>query len=67
VIQAGGSIGVISLLPRATTVVSAQGLTDPNNPGSEIAKIEAKMGYRQAIGWEWQSDPLFRVRYRYDG
>lgn len=28
-IQAGGSIGVTTLLPRNTTVVSAEGLTDP--------------------------------------
>lgn len=66
VVQGGGSIGVISLQPRRTTVVSAKGLTDPNNEGSEIAKVEAKLGYRQVIGWEWQSDPLFRVSYRYD-
>ncbi len=66
VIQGGGSIGLITLLPRATTVVSAQGLTDPNNPGSEIAgKVESDMGYRHLIGWQWQSDPLFRVLYRY--
>jgi hypothetical protein len=67
VIQGGGSIGVVSLQPRGTTVISAKGLTDPSNEGSEIAKIETKLGYRQAIGWEWQSDPLFRVRYRYEG
>jgi hypothetical protein len=66
VIQTGGSIGVITLLPRATTVVSAQGLLDPNNPGSEIqTKVEAEMGYRRLVGWTWQNDPLFRVRYRY--
>jgi hypothetical protein len=67
VLQGGGSIGVISMQPRRTTVISAKGLTDPNNEGSEIAKVEAKLGYRQVIGWEWQSDPLFRVRYRYEG
>lgn len=66
VIQAGGSIGVISLQPRRTTLVSAKGLVDPSNEGSEISKVEAKLGYREVIGWEWQSDPLFRVRYRYD-
>lgn len=65
VIQTGGSIGVIALLPRAATLVSAQGLTDPSNPGSEIAKVEADMARRHLIGWEWQNDPLFRVRYRY--
>jgi hypothetical protein len=66
VIQGGGSIGLITLLPRGTTVISAKGLVDPNNEGSEIAsKVEADMGYRHLIGWQWQSDPLFRVRYRY--
>ena len=65
VIQAGGSIGVIAALPRATSLVSAAGLTDPNNPGSEIPKIEADLAGRHLIGWSWQNDPLFRVRYRY--
>ena len=66
VIQGGGSIGLITLLPRGTTVVSAKGLVDPANEGSEIAsKIETDMAYRHVIGWQWQSDPLFRVRYRY--
>lgn len=37
VIQAGGSIGLLSILPRATIVVSAVALSDPNNPGSELA------------------------------
>jgi hypothetical protein len=23
------------------------------------------MAYRHFIGWQWQSDPLFRIRYRY--
>lgn len=66
VIQGGGSIGLITLLPRGATVVSAKGLVDPANEGSEIAnKVEADMGYRHLIGWQWQSDPLFRVKYRY--
>lgn len=65
VLQGGGSIGLISLLPRGTTVLSAKGLTDPSNEGSEIEKVEARLGYRQAVGWEWKTDPLFRVRYRY--
>lgn len=66
VLQGGGSIGLITLLPRGTSVVSAKGLVDPTNEGSEIAtKVEADLGYRHLIGWQWQSDPLFRVRYRY--
>ena len=65
VIQTGGSIGVIAALPRATTLVSAVGLTDPSNPGSEIAKAEADLGLRHLVGWQWQNDPLFRIRSRY--
>lgn len=61
----GGSIGVISLLPRGTSVVSAKGLPDPNNEGSEIERKDATLGYRSLIGWEWKTDPLFRIRYRY--
>jgi hypothetical protein len=65
VIQAGGSIGVITLLPRNTTVVTAEGLTDPNNPGSAIQRTDANLAARPLLGWFWQNDPLFRVRYRY--
>lgn len=65
VIQAGGSIGVVTLLPRSTTVVSAEGLTDPNNPGSAIQRTDASLGARASLGWFWQNDPLFKVRYRY--
>lgn len=64
-IQAGGSIGVTTLLPRNTTVVSAEGLTDPSNPGSAIQRTDANLAARPVIAWFWQSDPLFRVRYRY--
>ncbi|MEX2105827.1 MAG: hypothetical protein WD810_02910 [Solirubrobacterales bacterium] len=66
VIQAGGSIGLLGILPRATSVVSAVGLTDPANPGSEIAtKVECDLAGRHLIGWTWQNDPLFTIRYRY--
>jgi len=65
VIQAGGSISVLTTLARGTTLVSAVGLTDPNNPGSEIPKTECDVAGRKIIGWFWQNDPLFRVRYRY--
>jgi hypothetical protein len=66
VIQAGGSIGVVAALPRSTSVVSAVALSDPTNPGSEIGtKTEADLGGRHLIGWTWQNDPLFKVRYRY--
>lgn len=64
-IQAGGSISVLATLARGTQLVSAVGLTDPNNPGSEIAKSECNAAGRHIVGWYWQNDPLFRVRYRY--
>ncbi len=64
-IQAGGSIGVIALLPRNTTVVTAEALTDPNNPSSTIQTTPANLASRPLLGWFWQNDPLFRVRYRY--
>jgi hypothetical protein len=66
VIQAGGSIGLVAALPRTTSAVSAVALSDPANPGSEIGtKVEADLGGRHLIGWTWQNDPLFKVRYRY--
>jgi len=66
VISAGGSISLLGVLPRATTVQSAVGLTDPANPGSEISgKAESDVAGRKVIGWFWQSDPLFKVRYTY--
>lgn len=65
VIQAGGSIGVAALLPRNTSIISAEGLTDPNNPGSALPRTDATLGARPSIGWFYQNDPLFRIRYRY--
>jgi hypothetical protein len=64
-IQAGGSIGVITLLPRNVTLIEAHGLQDPSNPGSEVPQTAADLANRHLIGWFWQNDPLFRVRYRY--
>lgn len=61
----GGSISVVTVMARATTLIVAQGLQDPTNPGSEIARQEADLGGRHVLGWLWQFDPLFRVRYRY--
>ena len=66
VIGTGGSIGLLAILPRATSLVSAVALSDPANPGSEIGtKAEADLGGRHQVGWTWQNDPLFKVRYRY--
>ena len=65
VIQGGGSISLLSILPRATTVESAVGLQNPNDEGSAIDKEEKELAGRHVIGWFWQVDPLFKVRYRY--
>lgn len=65
VIQAGGSIGVVAALPRATTVVSAEGLYNPQDPNSIVPPSNAQLGGRPVWGWFWQNDPLFRIRYRY--
>jgi hypothetical protein len=65
VLTPGGSISVIAVLARGTTLVSAVALQDPNNPGTELPKTETNAGARSISGWMWQYDPLFRVRYRY--
>lgn len=64
-LQTRGSIGVVCLLPTGTTLVDAQALTDPNNPGSALPRTDASLGGRPCFGWQWTNDPLFRVRYRY--
>lgn len=62
----GGSIGLFAALPRRTSVVSAVALTEPNNPGSEIqGRQDADLAFRHLVGWQWQFDPLFRIRYQY--
>jgi hypothetical protein len=66
VIQQRGSISLLAVLPRATTAVSAVGLRDPQKEGSAIEKTEEAIAARRVIGWFWKSDPLFRIRYRYN-
>lgn len=65
VLQAGGSIGVIAMLPRSTTVIRAEGLFNPQDPSSIVPPSNAMLGGRPVWGWFWQYDPLFRIRYRY--
>lgn len=66
VIQPGGTIGVVTVMPRNTQVIFAQALQNPNDPASEIGtRQDSNLGYRQLIVWTWQNDPLFKVRYRY--
>lgn len=65
VIQAGGSISVLAALPRRTGVQSAVGLHNPEDEGTAIEKNECELAGRPAIGWLWNNDPLFRIRYRY--
>ncbi len=66
VIQLGGSIGVVAALPRNTTVVTAQGLYNPQDPNSVVPTNGPHLlGQRPVLGWFWQNDPLFTIRYRY--
>lgn len=65
VIQPGGSIGVVAMLPRNTTVVKAEGLFNPQDPNSVVPPSSSVLGGRPVWGWFWQNDPLFVVRYRY--
>ena len=64
-LQPGGTIGVITVLARNTSVVEAHGLQDPNNAGSELPRTDADLGGRRCIGWNWRFDPTFRVVYTY--
>ena len=64
-LQPGGSIGVIAVLARNTTLVQAHGLQDPNNPGSELPRTDADLAGRHCMGWTWQFDPTFSVTYSY--
>lgn len=66
VIGTGGSIHVTALLHRGTSLVSAQAYTDPANPNSQQINVEqVAVAGRAVLGWTWQNDPAFRVRYRY--
>jgi hypothetical protein len=67
VLQPGGSMGVVALLPRGATLIEAVGLQNPDDEGSSKlpTQVEADLGGRRCIGWTWQNDPLFRIRYRY--
>lgn len=66
VIGTGGSIHVTALLDRRTSLVSAQAYTDPANPASQQVNVEnAPVAGRIVLGWTWQNDPAFQVRYRY--
>jgi hypothetical protein len=59
------SIGVVTLLPAATSIVEARAWQDPNNPGSELPRTDANLGGRPCFGFQWTNDPLVRVKYRY--
>lgn len=51
-----------SLLEAEGYIPDAQG----NPTQQKVAKkIDSEMGLRRIIGWVWQNDPLFKVRYQY--
>lgn len=64
-LQPGGSIGITCLLPRGARLVEAVALQDPANPGSTLPNQQAELGGRTCLGWLWQYDPMFNVRYSY--
>ncbi|AND41437.1 hypothetical protein [Cytobacillus oceanisediminis] len=51
-----------SLLEAEGYIPDAQG----NPTGQTVSKtIDSEQGLRRIIGWVWQNDPLFKVRYQY--
>jgi hypothetical protein len=65
VLQTGGSLSAIALLPRGSTLVEAHAYSDPANLSGEISTEQATLAQRQLLGWYYQNDPLFRIIYRY--
>ena len=56
----------MALLARGATLVEAVALTNPDDEGSRLTtQVEQDLGGRRCVGWTWQNDPLFRIRYRY--
>jgi hypothetical protein len=52
--------------PRGSALVEAEALQDPNNPGTALPNMQqADLGGRTCLGWLWQYDPMFRIRYSY--
>lgn len=52
-------------------LIEAEGyIPDANgNPTQQkvAKKVDSDMGLRRIIGWVWQNDPLFKIRYQYQG
>ncbi|MFZ7947256.1 MULTISPECIES: hypothetical protein [Bacillaceae] len=52
-------------------VLEAEGYipdAEGNPTGQVVGKtIDSDLGLRRVIGWVWQNDPLFKVRYQYQG
>jgi hypothetical protein len=49
-------------------ILGAQGFQADaqGNPTGEVPKVlDAAVGLRHIVAWNWQSDPLFGVSYRY--
>lgn len=66
ILQPGGSIGVTALVPRGASLVEAVAMQDPANPASVLPNMQqAELGGRTCLGWLWQNDPMFRIRYTY--
>ncbi len=65
VLQTGGSLSAIVVLPWRTTLVEAHAWTDPENKTGELPMQQATLGDRPCLGWAYTNDPLFEVKYQY--
>jgi hypothetical protein len=66
VLQTGGSLSTIVLLPWRTSLVEAHAWTDPETKTSEVPlQAQHTLGDRVCLGWAYTNDPLFVVVYSY--
>lgn len=66
VLQPGGSISVIGLLPRGARLVEANALQVTGDPGTALPESgRGEIAGRTTIGWLWQYDPSFTLRWTY--
>lgn len=65
ILQNGGQIRVVALLPAGANKQEAIALQVKGEPNTAIKVDEAVVGARTILGWKWQTDPYFRITYKY--
>lgn len=66
VLQAGGSLSTIVILPWRTSLVEAHAWIDPETKTNEVPmQPQQTLGDRVGLGWAYTNDPLFAVVYSY--